>query len=216
MSADSSVMEATRVRKRSRLVATCSTRDDVCVHTGVEGAACEMNTCQRCHTHNIEDAVMCRTCGQELKHIPRAHRPTSIPYSAVIHSAPVAPQPAALQTDLRRMTPHLGPLVIALILTSGDRYFLSGKSDYVIGRLGPSGFPPDVDLSDVFAFEAGVSRQHAMIHVRANGVFVEDLGSTNETVHNGYRLMPEQWYPLRDGDELRLGAIILNVSFGHL
>jgi predicted component of type VI protein secretion system len=25
--------------------------------------------------------------------------------------------------------------------------------------------------------------------------------------------MPQQWYPLRDGDELRLGAIILHVSF---
>lgn len=121
-----------------------------------------------------------------------------------------------MRVDPGRMTPQVSQLVIALTLTSGDRYILSGKNDYMIGRLGPSGLPPDVDLTDVYGFEAGVSRRHIIIHIRANGVFVEDANSKNETVHNGYRLMPEQWYPLRDGDELRLGAIVLNVSFGHL
>lgn len=182
----------------------------------MEGAACTMSRCQRCHTPNGEDAVTCRACGQELNHIPRAHRPTSVPYSAVVRAAPLAPQPAMLHVDPRHMAPQVSQLVITLTLTSGDRYILSGKNDYTIGRLGPSGFSPDVDLTDVFGFEAGVSRRHILIHIRANGVFVEDVKSTNETVHNGYRLMPEQWYPLRDGDELRLGAIVLNVSFGHL
>jgi hypothetical protein len=33
------------------------------------------------------------------------------------------------------------------------------------------------------------------------------------SVHNGYRLLPQQWYPLHDGDVLMLGAITLHVSF---
>jgi pSer/pThr/pTyr-binding forkhead associated (FHA) protein len=56
-----------------------------------------------------------------------------------------------------------------------------------------------------------VSRQHAAIHVEPEGVFIEDLESLNETIRNGYRLLPRQRYPLTDGDELRLGSIVVLV-----
>jgi pSer/pThr/pTyr-binding forkhead associated (FHA) protein len=109
--------------------------------------------------------------------------------------------------------PQTTPVVIVLTLPNGERFALRGKSEYTIGRLGADQARPDVDLARSYGYEAGVSRQHIMIHSRMDGVFVEDLESRNETVHNGYRLLPQQWYPLRDGDELRLGAIILHVSF---
>jgi len=57
----------------------------------------------------------------------------------------------------------------------------------------------------------GVSRQHAMIYVTEDGVWIEDLESLNETIRNEFRLMPRQRYPLEDGDELRLGSITLLV-----
>lgn len=104
-------------------------------------------------------------------------------------------------------------MYIALEQPNGYRYILQGKWDYTIGRSSVHEEPPDADLSDAYGFEAGVSRRHVMIHVRDNGIFLEDLDSLNETVHNGFRLAPGQWYSLRSGDEIRLGAIILNIIF---
>jgi pSer/pThr/pTyr-binding forkhead associated (FHA) protein len=50
-----------------------------------------------------------------------------------------------------------------------------------------------------------------MIHIRSEGCFVEDLASTNETLLNFYRLLPRQLYPLKDGDQLRLGTLAVLV-----
>jgi pSer/pThr/pTyr-binding forkhead associated (FHA) protein len=103
-------------------------------------------------------------------------------------------------------------VAIALTIPGVNTYLLAGQSDYLVGRPGTNNTQPDVDLSEEYGADSSVSRRHVMIHVRADGVFVEDLESTNETIHNGYRLRPQQWYPLLDGDELRLGAVVLNVS----
>ena len=70
-------------------------------------------------------------------------------------------------------------------------------------------------MAQWYGYEAGVSREHLAIHVRREGVFIEDMDSRNETIHNGFRLLPRQWYPLRDNDEIRLGAIVLHVDFQY-
>lgn len=100
---------------------------------------------------------------------------------------------------------------VRLRLMNGKAFELAGKLDYVIGRRDPNGQMPDVDLTDWNGAACGVSRQHAAIHISADGVSVEDLESLNETIRNGYRLLPHQRYPLEDGDELRLGSIALLV-----
>jgi hypothetical protein len=100
---------------------------------------------------------------------------------------------------------------IRLRLMNGKTFELAGKQDYVIGRRDPNGRMPDVDLADWNGAACGVSRQHATIHVTDGGVLIEDLESLNETIRNGYRLLPRQRYPLEDGDELRLGSISLLV-----
>jgi pSer/pThr/pTyr-binding forkhead associated (FHA) protein len=110
---------------------------------------------------------------------------------------------------------HL-PSAIVLQLASSQSFTLRGKTDYVVGRIGVGREPPDVDLAPWYGYEGGVSREHMAIHVRQEGVFVEDLDSRNETIHNGFRLMPLQWYPLRDGDEIRLGAITLRASLYYV
>jgi len=102
-------------------------------------------------------------------------------------------------------------LRIRLRLMNGKAFELAGKQDYIIGRRDPNGKMPDVDLTDWNGAASGVSRQHAAIHVTAEGVSIEDLESLNETIRNGYRLLPRQRYPLQDGDELRLGSIALLV-----
>lgn len=100
---------------------------------------------------------------------------------------------------------------IRLRLMTGKAFELTGKQRYIIGRRDPNGEMPDVDLTDWNGAASGISRQHAAIHVSSEGVSIEDLESLNETIRNGYRLLPRQRYPLEDGDELRLGSISLLV-----
>jgi molybdenum cofactor synthesis domain-containing protein len=88
------------------------------------------------------------------------------------------------------------------------------KEEISIGRLDPaSGSFPDVDLSDYGGEEKGVSRRHAKIIRREGGLFIEDLGSFNGTFLNHKKLTPYRLEALKSGDELRLGKLVLRVSF---
>jgi hypothetical protein len=84
-----------------------------------------------------------------------------------------------------------------------------------LGRIDPrQGVYPDVDLTNDLAMEYGVSREHACIFRRGNAVELEDLGSTNGTLLNGARLAPYLPVPLKDGDQLQLGRLLIEVSLG--
>jgi pSer/pThr/pTyr-binding forkhead associated (FHA) protein len=84
-----------------------------------------------------------------------------------------------------------------------------------VGRIDPrEGVYPDVDLTVDLAMEFGVSREHACIFRRGNAVEVEDLASTNGTALNGKRLSPYLPVPLKDGDQLQLGKLLIEVNLG--
>jgi pSer/pThr/pTyr-binding forkhead associated (FHA) protein len=55
-----------------------------------------------------------------------------------------------------------------------------------------------------------VSRQHCLLRVNAEGVFVRDLGSTNGTLVNGARLLTERC--LQPNDELQVGPLVLRFT----
>lgn len=104
---------------------------------------------------------------------------------------------------------------LRLRLNNGKVFELSGKALYLIGREDPAnGIDPDIDLTRFGGVEGGVSRSHAVIHVRQEGYFVEDLGSMNETLLNFHRLLPRQLYELKDGDQLRFGGTTALVVIG--
>lgn len=63
-----------------------------------------------------------------------------------------------------------------------------------------------LDCDYVLDYSA-ISRQHARCTSDAQGIYVEDLGSTNGTFVNGRRLGPGERYRLRAGDEVSLGKI---------
>jgi hypothetical protein len=89
------------------------------------------------------------------------------------------------------------------------------REDYLIGRRDPAiGSFPDVDLVPYGGEEGGVSRRHARITVEDGHYFVEDLNSVNYTFVNRQKLEPGVRQPLRDGDEIRLGRIILVFKTG--
>jgi len=85
-------------------------------------------------------------------------------------------------------------VVASSALTPGDAYEVD-SSAVTVGRGSNNDLPlPD----DEFA-----SARHARIEPRRDGVYVEDIGSTNGTFVNGIRLARER--RLADGDIVRVG-----------
>lgn len=123
--------------------------------------------------------------------------PVSIP-PAVPPAAPPSPPPVAAGILIVRATgaelplpPDMGEIVI-------------GRSDPV------RDIYPEIDLTPYGGDNQGVSRRHARIVIKPDGVSVEDLNSTNYTFLNRQRLQPGQLYPISDGDEIRVGLLILD------
>lgn len=84
----------------------------------------------------------------------------------------------------------------------------------MIGRADPQrGLIPAVDLTAHNGQGLGVSRQHAVILVKDNRIYIKDLGSVNGTRLNGSLLAPKNEYRLRHGDELTIGQVKLQVRF---
>ncbi len=93
--------------------------------------------------------------------------------------------------------------------------FFELEREAIFGRKDPAtGAMPDVDLTPFAGYRMGVSRRHAAISRNAeNGLDVRDLGSSNGTFLNGQQLVAHRLYPLRNGDELRLGQMVIRVIF---
>lgn len=84
----------------------------------------------------------------------------------------------------------------------------------LLGRYDPtSKFSPDIDLTGFHAEQHGVSRQHARLTINEESLYITDLGSANHTFLNGLRLTAHQPRILRDGDEIRLGHLKLQITF---
>jgi predicted component of type VI protein secretion system len=63
---------------------------------------------------------------------------------------------------------------------------------------------------DITLGDPDVSRRHAEIQISNGDIAINDLGSTNGTFVNGERI--DQPRTLRDGDEVRIGAVVLRLS----
>ncbi|HVO68729.1 MAG TPA: FHA domain-containing protein [Aggregatilineaceae bacterium] len=97
---------------------------------------------------------------------------------------------------------HDTPLLIELI------------ESMILGRYDTdTGETPDIDLEEYGAQDMGVSRRHAAVLIEDDAVKIMDLSSANATYINGQKLIPRQARILRDGDELRLGRMVIRVNF---
>jgi serine/threonine protein kinase len=83
----------------------------------------------------------------------------------------------------------------------------------LIGRCTVSGGQDiDVDMSPFDADVLGVSRVHAQILPdEMYGLMLKDLQSTNGTTLNGRQIEPDQSYPLRDGDFIKVGNLKIQI-----
>lgn len=91
-----------------------------------------------------------------------------------------------------------------VLVTVGD--------DVVIGRRDPTLTAiPDLDLTPYGAYQMGISRRHAILRVHNQRLELTDLGSRNGSFINGRRLVAHQPVQVANGDELRLGKIIMRL-----
>ncbi len=109
----------------------------------------------------------------------------------------------------------IGATGATLILTiqDGGRVELPLSEQVTLGRLDASrAIFPDVDLTREDGMDMGVSRRHARISRQGDQIFLEDLSSLNGTLLNTQRIAAETPYPLKDGDQIQLGKLILTIN----
>lgn len=121
-----------------------------------------------------------------------ASRDVRLPQESMI----IGPQQAAAAGLVPQATLDLGKLVVLAspALGVGDEVALDSHA-LTIGR-GPTNDVP-------IAQDEYASTRHARIEPRRDGIWVEDIGSTNGTFVNGIRLTRER--RLVPGDVLRVG-----------
>ena len=171
------------------------------------GAGSGSITCPTCGYTNIAGSAFCENCGSQL-----SQPPMPLQEVPAIAPAPVLP---------RQPEPVIGVPVVAirgsLVIQSANATLTipPGKQVIVLGREDPvSGVFPDIDLDPYGAQEEGVGRKHAQLVMRGGDICLEDLESVNGTVVNKQRLVPRQPQPIKDGDELRLGKMVMIYKAG--
>ncbi len=178
------------------------------------GPASVMVACAACGSINALDAVFCGNCGSRLvppeKDTTATDRisPTAMPSSTGV-AASMTASPATEPPP-----PEHPRLVVA---DSGMYFDISGRIDLVIGRVDPiSQIFPEIDLTAHGGDEGGVSRKHCRITLAGNQFFVEDLNSSNGTCIGAARLSPGVRTALNNGDQLRVGKLLLNFFSGRV
>ncbi len=166
-----------------------------------------MQTCSHCGADQLDGTIFCEECGGSLlvtasrkeitaslsQHFDQDPQPTIIP-------EPVAPSSS-------------GYLLSLVVLNSGRRLDLDASEEMLIGRKDNArGIYPDVDLGLYGGYDAGVSRRHAIIAMENGVCVVQDLESANGTFVNGQRVSPQVPTPLRHGDELKFGTLLLRIE----
>jgi len=106
------------------------------------------------------------------------------------------------------------PTAITFILPDGTCLTAPTTREITLGRHSrPEDPQVTIDLQPHQGHEHGVSRFHAMIVASSGAMVVRDLGSVNGTSLNGVLLQPAKSYPLKHGDLLALGHMVLKVAF---
>jgi FHA domain len=123
---------------------------------------------------------------------------------------PMISQPVEQQSAERPATPRREPLPFGRLTGAAGIDFPLRYDVNLIGRASPGeGIVPQVDLSQADT-SGTVSRKHARIGKDDSSVFLEDLGSSNGTRHNGQPLRAGMQTPLNDGDQIIFGDVVFS------
>jgi FHA domain/zinc-ribbon domain len=142
--------------------------------------------CPECGFINSTGANFCQKCGAHLPADPNQGDQTTITYK-VGETGELQP------VDVDRVAAEGGALVIR---SGGGR---AGESFGIEGDRMTIGRSPD---AGVFLDDVTVSRNHALLVRRRDGLYIDDLGSLNGTYVNRRRI---ESHKLQNGDELQVG-----------
>ena len=142
--------------------------------------------CPECGFANAEGANYCQKCGAFLGDQAEAKGDTTVVFQ-VDETGELRP------VDLETVT-HEGATLV--IRSGGGR---SGEAFNVGGERMTIGRSPD---AEVFLDDVTVSRNHALLVQRRDGLYIDDLGSLNGTYVNRRRI---ESHRLQNGDELQVG-----------
>ena len=160
--------------------------------------------CPVCHRKNNVDAVFCIFCGVSLESSLGNHsttRPVKIYSTAFL----VTMEEAYIKS---LEVPAKG---IALYLMDDTKPIaIREEQEFILGRkLSDIKDEKIVDLTPFGGFEYGISHRHATIRRAGDWYEILDLDSTNGTIVNKKRLLPNKPYPLPGSAKLRLGKLFL-------
>jgi hypothetical protein len=163
-------------------------------------------TCPVCRHSELDGTLFCSECGSRLW--GEALTEETATFTAA--SLPRTDKIGSL------VFPAFSPVTGLTIRITGAKepVQLAGKNEYLLGRSDPKhDVAVDLDLGPYGGQQLGVSRKHACLSQTEAGLSIRDLGSTNGTLVNGRVLGPTEDWPLRDGDEIRLGKLALTIYF---
>jgi pSer/pThr/pTyr-binding forkhead associated (FHA) protein len=151
--------------------------------------------CPECGFVNGEGANYCQKCGAFLAGVGEPSDATTAQYQLDDESGELRP------VDLER--PVDGGVLV--IRAGGGR---AGETFELTGDRIAIGRSPD---ADVFLDDVTVSRNHALLVRRRDGLYLDDLGSLNGSYVNRHRI---ESHKLTDGDELQVGKYKLTYLEG--
>lgn len=148
--------------------------------------------CPECGFVNPEGANYCQKCGAYLAR-PEGHdEPSTLTYK-------IAETGDFERVDIEEMVESEGAAVV--IRSGGGR---SGESFAIDRERMSIGRTPD---AAIFLDDVTVSRNHALLVRRREGLYIDDLGSLNGTYVNRKRI---ESHLLADGDEIQVGKFKLS------
>jgi hypothetical protein len=139
--------------------------------------------CPECGHHNRDSARFCGRCGAALIESTEGEVTQTFP----------PPADVGADTGVMEAVTEGPTLVVRLGAGRTGDYFSVGGERTTIGR---------EPASDVFLNDITVSREHAVLERRPDGIHLRDLGSLNGTYLNRLRVDDAR---LEDGDELQVG-----------
>ncbi|MCS6835535.1 MAG: FHA domain-containing protein [Anaerolineae bacterium] len=164
-----------------------------------------MITCSNCGAQNRDEEQICIKCGSLLVEVNK-QKTRSLG-----------------DTDYEEGTPRWGAArfdstmsLVITVLANGKEFVFNAENieRLTIGRTDPdTGESPPINLDDCDARNLGVSRYHAFIVRLEGALHLVDNNSANGTYLNGQKLVANQPRILRDGDDIRLGHLVVRVSF---
>lgn len=162
--------------------------------------------CSICRNENEPTAVTCQNCGAVLEENPT--NVVAIFESGRLANAPLQDLSAFMDVDL---IPEDG--VGIHIAGALKPFYLHIYKELLIGRELDATLEAILDLSELDAFNMGVSRRHATLRRTDFSFEVIDLGSRNGTWLNAERLIANKPYPIASGSQLCIGQMRLLIAY---